>query len=173
MLPKNQGASVLFTKIDVKYLCSIVCMVVILSKRRLFRPEARCLRLAALTEEKTKQVIWRTYYTGKTAELFHRGCVVLYRSADDFKIRTEVLNVLEWTPSFFVKPLQTMLDLMMRTFLGKVVLTGKKYRKLWSSTVNLGVISPDKDSSDAGTASFSPTKDFFVGVRKQRQRTGV
>lgn len=83
-----------------------------------------------MAEKKSGEGTWRTHYTEKRAELFHRKVAVLCRFADVPKIPTEVLNVLERLPSFLVKLLQTIFHLVKYTFCGEEVLKEEKNRNV-------------------------------------------
>lgn len=105
MIPKDQCASLFFTAADAKFVRSVVFIVATLFDLRALLLEAQILELAATAEKDSRQSIWKSYYTGKRAELFHRGYAVLDEFADASKISTHVLNMLARPPSFSVGPL--------------------------------------------------------------------
>lgn len=57
MVPKDHRESAFYTATDVKFLCSVVCMVTTLLGLFSLLPEIRNLKLAAITVEKSTQWI--------------------------------------------------------------------------------------------------------------------
>lgn len=56
-IPKDHSASVLYTAVDVKFLCSVVCMVASLSGLCSLLGDAQILTFAAVAEKKSRQTI--------------------------------------------------------------------------------------------------------------------
>lgn len=113
-----------------EYIDSVVCSVATVSKLRLRLPNAQTLNLAAIFGKKSKKGIWRTYFARKRVELVHSAFAVLDGFADDFKIPSEVLNVLERPAPFLVGPWPTMFDRVVSTFSGEVALNVRYSVKL-------------------------------------------
>lgn len=84
-----------FTAADVKYLESIAWMLATLSKFRSLLPRAKNLKLAVIIEQKSRQGISKTYFSGNRAALFCLGHAGLDGSANSSKKPTEVVKVLE------------------------------------------------------------------------------
>lgn len=83
MISNDLRATVFFTAADLKFLRSVVCMVATPCKLCLLLTETQISVLAAIAEEKCRQGIWRMYYAGNRAELFHSGYAVVDGFADD------------------------------------------------------------------------------------------
>lgn len=98
-------AGIYLTAAEVRFLCSVDCIVLILSELRLLPSNKQILELAAIAEKKNRRDIWRTCFSGKRAELFLCQYAVLDGFADALEIPTEVMNVLELPASLFVEAL--------------------------------------------------------------------
>lgn len=79
-------------------------MFAALSELRLLIRKAKIFKLAAIAEENSRGGIWRTYFTGKKAELFYCKYAVLEGFADTLKIPTKVLNMLKHPAWLSVQP---------------------------------------------------------------------
>lgn len=98
--PKNQRASVLLTKAEMKIFRSVLCMVWTLTEVLLLFSEAQILVLAPIDVQKIRKDIWRTYLAGNSTALLHRRFTALDKFMDALEIPTEVLNVLK-RPTLF------------------------------------------------------------------------
>lgn len=87
---------------------------------------------------------------------------MLYGFADSLKVAIEVLIVLERSVSFCVESLQTVLDLLISTFLEEEVLRKEKDRNVSNPIVKHNLESLNTEDKSAGTARYSTTKKLFL-----------
>lgn len=117
-------------------------------------------KLAALAEKKSRQGIWREYFDGRRAVLFHGRYKVVDELADASIIPAEVLDVLERPVLLSAKLFQTIFDLVMSTIPGKEALKEDENRKLWNMIVNHSLESINKVDINARKAWYSCTKQL-------------
>lgn len=118
MVPRAHCGSLLFAAAHKKFFGCVICMAAIIHKLCSLLSKARISERAAMSEERSRQGIWRAYVADKSAELFHSEYSVLAGLADASDILTEVLNVVGRPELFCLEPLQTLFDLVISTFTG-------------------------------------------------------
>lgn len=58
MIPRDHRESVVFTAVDMKFLCGVACIVVTLSELRLLLPNPQILKLATIAEKKNARYLY-------------------------------------------------------------------------------------------------------------------
>lgn len=77
-------------------------------------------------------------------------------------LSNNVTNPLGRSESFFLEPLQTIIDLVMNMFPGEEVLKEERNQKSWNPVVNLGMGSLHEEDVSAGGARHSSPKELLL-----------